>query len=44
MSRKKDFDLKLKYEGVRILDHKFNNFEDLEETMKEMKLKFRGRK
>ena len=38
------FDLRLKHEGVKILDNKFQSFEDLEETMKEMKLKFRGRK
>ena len=42
--RKGLFNLKLKFEGNKILDNKFNTFEELEESMDEIKLKFKGRK
>jgi len=38
------FNLRLKFEGVKIVDNKFNTFEDLEDTMKEVKKKFNGGK
>ena len=38
------FSLRLKHEGVKILDNKFETFEDLEDSMREMKKKFKGGK
>lgn len=38
------FSLKLKFEGIKIVDNDFNNFEEVEKMFKDVKKKFKGAK